>query len=133
MVGGAVVTGQFIVWAPMEPPTTANTKGANPCGTGSFLGSVSGLPPGPLVFARAFATNEVGTAYGEQIEFKPEVSRRDPGRKISSSVNNLLPLIRLPPHLAQAGRDFHIPVSSCSMMIMAELIFKSSTCPDRTE
>lgn len=64
--GGATVTARGIAYGTSSNPTT----GAGVTGTtGSFSTSVTGLTPGTTYYARAYATNSVGTAYGPQISF----------------------------------------------------------------
>jgi hypothetical protein len=40
-------------------------------GTGAFTISLTGLPTGTLVYCRAYATNSVGTSYGDEVTFIP--------------------------------------------------------------
>lgn len=67
--GGAVVSTRGICWSTSQNPTTANSKVAVGGGTGSFNGSLTGLSPGTVYYARAYATNSVGTAYGNEVAF----------------------------------------------------------------
>ncbi len=64
--GGATVTARGIAYGTSSNPTTGVASGS---GTGSFSQAVSGLNPGTTYYARAYATNSVGTAYGPQISF----------------------------------------------------------------
>ncbi len=45
-------------------PHTSDSKG-----DGSFVSNLSGLTPGIKYYVRAYATNEAGTAYGNEINF----------------------------------------------------------------
>ena len=65
--GGASITTRGICWSTTQNPTTANSKSASGSGSGSFTSSVTGLNPGVNYYFRAYATNSVGTAYGNQV------------------------------------------------------------------
>ncbi|HCT93370.1 MAG: hypothetical protein A2X19_00805 [Bacteroidetes bacterium GWE2_39_28] len=67
--GGEVVYTRGVCWSTSQNPTTANSKVAIGGGTGSFNGSLTGLSPGTVYYARAYATNSIGTGYGNQISF----------------------------------------------------------------
>jgi hypothetical protein len=67
--GGSSVTERGICWSTTATPTTSDNKIANGSGTGSFISSISGLTPATLYYVRAYATNNTGTAYGDQVSF----------------------------------------------------------------
>ncbi|HBG23885.1 MAG: hypothetical protein A2X17_07105 [Bacteroidetes bacterium GWF2_41_61] len=67
--GGASVTARGVCWSTSQSPTIANSKSIDGPGTGSFTSSITGLLPGTTYYARAYATNSIGTAYGNQINF----------------------------------------------------------------
>ena len=66
--GYADVTARGVVWATYENPTIENNEGitSNGTGTGEYVSYLDGLTPGTEYFVRAYATNEAGTAYGDQ-------------------------------------------------------------------
>ena len=66
---GSSVTARGVCWSTSQSPTTANLKTTETAGTGSFISSITGLAPGTTYYVRAYATNSVGTAYGNQITF----------------------------------------------------------------
>jgi hypothetical protein len=68
--GGATVTERGICYGTSSNPTTANSKVAMGNGTGIFSGSVTGLTANITYYAKAYATNSFGTAYGNEINFK---------------------------------------------------------------
>lgn len=74
--GGLPVTERGIVYATTANPTLANTKIVGGAGSGSFVSSITGLQGLTTYFVRAYATNSVGTAYGEQRQFTTLVSIR---------------------------------------------------------
>jgi uncharacterized protein (TIGR02145 family) len=68
--GGASVTVRGVCWNTSANPTIANSKTTDAIGTGSFTSNISGLTLGTTYYLRAYATNNVGTAYGNEITFK---------------------------------------------------------------
>ena len=69
--GNASVTSRGIVWSTSTNPTTGSHQGmtSNGAGTGSFTSNLTGLTAATTYYVRAYATNNVGTAYGEQVSF----------------------------------------------------------------
>jgi len=67
--GGASVTVRGVCWNTSENPTTENCKTEDGSGTGSFTSNLNGLTNGTSYHVRAYATNSVGTGYGEDIIF----------------------------------------------------------------
>jgi len=68
--GGAAITVRGVCWSTTPGPTTAlGTKTADGTGSGTFTSSVTGLTENTEYFIRAYATNSVGTAYGNELNF----------------------------------------------------------------
>jgi hypothetical protein len=67
--GGGSITSRGVCWNTTGSPTVANTRTQDGTGVGAFSSSLTGLTPGTLYYARAYATNAAGTAYGTQIVF----------------------------------------------------------------
>ncbi len=67
--GGGTVTARGVAWGNSANPTIAGTHTTDGAGTGSFTSNLTGLTTGTLYYARAYATNSAGTAYGDQITF----------------------------------------------------------------
>lgn len=67
--GGAEVTQRGLCWSTNENPNISNSIILCGNGTGDFIGEMTELSPNTRYFVRAFATNAIGTAYGEQRVF----------------------------------------------------------------
>ena len=67
--GGATVTVRGVCWNTTDSPTTANSKTTDGTGIGIFTSAITGLIPGTTYYVRAYATNSVGTAYGNEVSF----------------------------------------------------------------
>jgi hypothetical protein len=65
--GGAEIVNRGVCWSISNNPTIANNVTQD---WGSpFTSFISGLAPNTTYYVRAFATNSVGTAYGNQVSF----------------------------------------------------------------
>lgn len=71
--GGASVTERGVVYATTQNPTTADNKVSNGSGMGTFTCNLTDLQANTTYYVRAYATNEVGTAYGEEVSFTTKV------------------------------------------------------------
>ena len=67
--GGASVTARGVCWSSSGTPTTANSKTTDGAGAGTFTSSLISLSMGVTYYVRAYATNVIGTAYGDQYQF----------------------------------------------------------------
>lgn len=67
--GGADVTSRGVCWSTVPNPTVNDSHTADATGNGGFKSVLSGLTPGTTYYIRAYATNSVGTAYGEERSF----------------------------------------------------------------
>ena len=64
--GGAPVTAKGVCWDTTAAPTINSFKTVDGVGSGSFVSQVTGLKNGATYYLRAYATNDAGTAYGEE-------------------------------------------------------------------
>ena len=82
--GGADITERGFVWSTKTNPTTVNSDSIQAgTGTGDFSATITGLSIKTTYYVRAYAVNEIGTAYGEQRTFTtnavlPEVTTDAP-------------------------------------------------------
>ena len=80
--GGAAVTERGVCWSVTINPTIADSHISYPTGgPGTFTCNITGLTPGTTYHVRAYATNSLGTAYGNDVLFmthsKPTVITSD--------------------------------------------------------
>ncbi|MFA5972920.1 MAG: FISUMP domain-containing protein [Lentimicrobiaceae bacterium] len=67
--GGTAVTARGVCWSTSTNPTIADSKTSDGTGIGAFTSSITGLSPVTTYYVRAYATNSVGTAYGNELSF----------------------------------------------------------------
>jgi uncharacterized protein (TIGR02145 family) len=72
--GGTAVTGRGVCWSLSPNPTISNQKTVDGNGSGAFASTINGLQPTTTYYARAYATNSTGTAYGNTITFTTGIS-----------------------------------------------------------
>ncbi len=68
--GGEIITERGVCWSTSPNPSISTIKISSGTGIGTFTCSITGLMPDSTYYVRAYATNSVGTAYGEQVSFK---------------------------------------------------------------
>lgn len=67
--GGAAVTAHGVCWNTTASPTIADSKTTRGNGIGGFISTLIGLTANTTYYVRAYATNSVGTFYGNQVIF----------------------------------------------------------------
>jgi uncharacterized protein (TIGR02145 family) len=72
--GGAAVTARGVAYGTTVSPTIPGTNTSNGTGTGAFTSQLTGLTASTTYYVRAYATNGVGTAYGNEIIFSTNTS-----------------------------------------------------------
>ena len=65
--GGALINSRGICWSTNSGPTISDSKTSDGTGNGSFNSALLGLQPYVKYYVRAYATNSVGTGYGNQV------------------------------------------------------------------
>lgn len=68
-MGNGWVSERGICWSTSHNPTTSGSHANNGQGTGSFGVEITGLTPNTTYYIRAYAINEAGTAYGDEVSF----------------------------------------------------------------
>jgi len=67
--GGADISAKGVCWSTAANPTIADTKTTDGTGAANFTSNIVGLSEGTTYYVRAYATNEAGTAYGNELTF----------------------------------------------------------------
>lgn len=67
--GAVDVAARGVCWSPSADPTTGDSCTTDGTGTGSFTSAITGLIPNAVYHVRAYATNSIGTGYGEDHTF----------------------------------------------------------------
>lgn len=70
--GGADVIARGICWSTSQNPTLNDNFTTDGEGTGVYTSDMTGLDDNTTYYVRAYATNSVGTCYGEEISFTTE-------------------------------------------------------------
>jgi uncharacterized protein (TIGR02145 family) len=95
--GSGTVFSRGVCWASDITPTTRDNKSSDGGGIGSFTSNITGLESGKTYNVRAYATSNVGTAYGNMVTF--DLS------DILSPVVTTLPLDSVSTTIAVSGGD----------------------------
>jgi uncharacterized protein (TIGR02145 family) len=67
--GGSTVTVRGVVYGIATNPTISGTFTSNGSGSGAYTSTITGLTALTTYFVRAYATNSVGTTYGNEVSF----------------------------------------------------------------
>jgi len=119
--GGADVTNRGVVWADFYNPTTNENTQALGSGLGSFEIVLDGLTSGGIYFARSYATNSAGTAYGNCIKFTVGGAVGVEKRKLVTTDLNIYP------NPASGFAAFRFNVKSAENMTLTFVNMKGQT------
>ena len=72
--GGAEITDIGVCWSISPNPIISSNKKSYGNGTGTFTSKLTGLVIGTTYHIRAYATNSVGTAYGDDVTFATTIT-----------------------------------------------------------
>ena len=67
--GGSPVTSRGVCWSTSSNPTIADSHTSDGSGTGIFTSNLTNLAVNTPCYVRAYATNNIGTTYGNQLSF----------------------------------------------------------------
>lgn len=68
--GGFAVTKRGVCWGTSQYPTIINDHTEDGTGAGEFFSNIGNLQPNTTYYVRAYAENEKGVAYGNQVTFR---------------------------------------------------------------
>lgn len=83
---GESVIARGVCWGYNMNPTIENSKTIDGTGSGSFISNLTSLTGNTPYYLRAYATNRVGTGYGNEIVFTLWINR--PGPKVNDIDGN---------------------------------------------
>ena len=72
--GGSAITARGVCWGTTTNPIITGSKTTDGTGTGTFTSSLTGLIAGSTYYLRVYATNSLGTYYGNQIQFNTSIN-----------------------------------------------------------
>jgi hypothetical protein len=86
--GGSPLSARGICWSTSTNPTVSlSTKTIDGSGIGSFSSNITSLTAGTTYYVRAYATNNIGTSYGDQLQFTtvpvPAIGQNFQGGKVA--------------------------------------------------
>ncbi len=67
--GGGAISTRGVCWSTSPNPAITDNRTTDGIGDGTFVSNITGLTPGTLYYLRAYATNVLGTGYGNEITF----------------------------------------------------------------
>jgi hypothetical protein len=73
--GGSLVTTRGVCWSTSQNPIITDSHTIDGSGIGVFTSSITGLALNNTYYVRAYATNNIGTTYGNQISFSTGIGR----------------------------------------------------------
>jgi uncharacterized protein (TIGR02145 family) len=75
---GSTFTARGVCWSTSDNPSISDYKTMEEAGASSFTSELTGLSPGTVYYLRSYATNKMGTGYGNVIMFQTENGFIDP-------------------------------------------------------
>jgi hypothetical protein len=73
--GGSIITTRGVCWGQNQNPTIDNDHINQGNGNGSFICNIGGLVSNTKYYLRAYAVNNTGISYGEEIDFQTDIFR----------------------------------------------------------
>lgn len=67
--GGSPVTARGVCWSDSPTPSLSGSHSSDSSGTGIYASTLTGLTTGMVYYVRAYASNNAGTSYGQEVVF----------------------------------------------------------------
>ena len=68
--GGGMITEKGVCWSTFSSPTVESPHSSEGTGYDLYVSQLTGLLSNTIYYVRAYATNEAGTSYGEELTFR---------------------------------------------------------------
>ncbi len=82
--GGSAISDRGVCWSTSHTPTLANDYNSVGAGsTGDFTTPIGGIALGTTYYVRAYAVNETGIGYGEEVSFATPAPQADVFKKVA--------------------------------------------------
>ena len=80
--GGSAVRTRGVCWATSHNPVTSDFHTTDGSGVGSFVSHLTDLATGLTYYVRAYAVNDAGTAYGDELSFTTSAAAFECGKDL---------------------------------------------------
>ena len=87
--GGTLVMDRGICWSTSPNPTLSDSHTSDGSGIGIFVSILNGLTLNTLYYTRAYAINDVGTGYGNEVTFVTTSTTSSLPTVVTSSLSNI--------------------------------------------
>jgi uncharacterized protein (TIGR02145 family) len=121
--GGAAITARGVCWSIGTTPLVTDNKTIDGAGEGTFVSNLTGLSAGKTYNIRAYATNSVGTGYGNTITF----STSEPPKPVLPIITTS-PIASISPIAARSGGN--ITSDGGAPIIIRGVCWSIDTIPD---
>ncbi len=91
--GGSAIAARGVCWNTAPNPTIANSKTSDGNGSGSFTSKLTTLNTNATYYARAYATNDIGTSYGNEVSFT--LYMNIPGPSVTDFEGNVYKTVKI--------------------------------------
>lgn len=128
--GGATVLARGLCWSTNPNPTTDSFKTTDGAGPGTFSSALTNLASGTIYYVRAYATNNIGTSYGNEVSFStPSVyaSFISDASKSVVSTNTFVHFRTTIPFVSDESQDFNLTADNSIVTDLDNLVLATST------